>query len=738
VLNLTLSVLSGLLPTLACQETSAPDKQVIIDHDNLVISESCTLIPGENAVLDADGNGVVQITGDGITVHFQGIAGALHGAGAETPPEAFEGIGILITGQNVKLSGARVSGYRVGIKAVQANRLELKACDVSGNRRDRLRSTGEAEALEDWLSPHDNDEGQWAARYGAGIYIKGGEFVTVSGCRARELQNGLILERTRAALVSDNDFSFMSGWGIALWRANQNFITRNAVDFCIRGYSHGVYNRGQDSAGILLFEQCSNNVIAENSATHCGDGFFAFAGQEALGERGPEGLDRKRLGNNDNIIARNDFSYAAAHGLELTFSFGNRIFSNRFVGNGICGIWGGYSRETVIAENLFVRNGQAGSASEGGGINIEHGQRNYLIGNEFIENSVGVRFWWDADPQLAKLPWTLANGFASGDNLLVSNRFADAALAVELTHAGPTSMAGNTFSRIEAELKASEDSAPQRLKSIGLTWDEPKFPLFGESTPVGARPEWKGRHQILMGEYAPCDLDEAHLWRLPGGAAEHSYRLVGAGVFGEPNSPSAVKLARRQKQLSVRGKSAGVLPYEVEISYVDNPGAAAIILRASGVLIQAEWKVRFFGWQSDPREDVEAWRAELGENAQLSLRSIDFAFNSGSPADLDLAATSAQREQLAKLPADQFGTLAETQLHFPVGRWRVHCVADDGVRVWIDDKLVIDAWKWQPASAYHADFELKTARQVAIRVEHFELDGAARLSVSIAQAPATR
>ena len=84
----------------------------------------------------------------------------------------------------------------------------------------------------------------------------------------------------------DNDFSFNSGWGIALWRCARNVISRNAVDFCVRGYSHGVYNRGQDSAGIFVFEQNNENVFAENSATHGGDCFFGFAGREALGQTG--------------------------------------------------------------------------------------------------------------------------------------------------------------------------------------------------------------------------------------------------------------------------------------------------------------------------------------------------------------------------------------------------------------------------------------------------------------------
>ncbi|MBK7406429.1 MAG: hypothetical protein IPJ41_17980, partial [Phycisphaerales bacterium] len=79
----------------------------------------------------------------------------------------------------------------------------------------------------------------------------------------------------------------------------------------MRGYSHGVYNRGQDSAGILFFEQCSENVIAENSATHGGDSFFGFGGREALGEvPGPEGFSVVRAGSNDNLLINNVTSFA--------------------------------------------------------------------------------------------------------------------------------------------------------------------------------------------------------------------------------------------------------------------------------------------------------------------------------------------------------------------------------------------------------------------------------------------
>jgi len=40
-----------------------------------------------------------------------------------------------------------------------------------------------------------------------------------------------------------------------------------------------------------------------------------------------------------NLLVGNDFSYAPAHGIEMTFSFGNVFYHNRLVENAICGIW---------------------------------------------------------------------------------------------------------------------------------------------------------------------------------------------------------------------------------------------------------------------------------------------------------------------------------------------------------------------------------------------------------------
>ena len=137
--------------------------------------------------------------------------------------------------------------------------------------------------------------------------------------------------------------------------------------FNVRGYSHGVYNRGQDSAGILVYEQSSNNLFYKNNVTHGGDGFFLWAGQTTM--------DQGKGGCNDNVILGNDFSYAPTNGVEVTFSRNtiayNRIFECDH------GIWGGYSYESNINNNNF-RNNRIGIA-------IEHGQKNNITYNLFSE-----------------------------------------------------------------------------------------------------------------------------------------------------------------------------------------------------------------------------------------------------------------------------------------------------------------------------------------------------------------
>ena len=299
---LTMLVVWGLLwleppPTTQSAVEQETPEELVLARDNIEITRDTRIKPGSYEINDIDDNGVVHISGDGITVDFQGAE--LIGLPESRTPETYVGKGIVVTGRRVTVKNVKVRGFKLGIYAHHAPRLVIENADVSGNYRQRLRSSLRREDGGDWLSPHHNDRREWVTNYGAGLYVERSDRVTIRRVRARNVQNGIILDRVSESQVYDNDCSFLSGWGLAMWRCTRNLISRNAFDFCVRGYSHDVYNRGQDSAGILMFEQNNENIIAENSATHCGDGLFGFGGVESLADTGPTGKKTKHIVGND-------------------------------------------------------------------------------------------------------------------------------------------------------------------------------------------------------------------------------------------------------------------------------------------------------------------------------------------------------------------------------------------------------------------------------------------------------
>ena len=327
---------------------------IAIGADDLVITASTRVRPGTYAVVDRDGDGVVHVRGKGVRLDLTGVT--LVGAASGADPSTHAGIGISVEGaEGCEIVGGSARGFRVGLRAQGCPGLSVTGFEGSGNRRDRLKSTPEAEDAEDWLWPHENDEGQWEKRYGAAISLVDCEGAKVTGCACHHGQNGLLLSRCDRAVVVANDFSFNSGWGIALWRTSHARFVRNRCDFCVRGYSHGAYARGQDSAGFLVFEQCSHNLFASNSATHSGDGFFLYAGNETLKVTGKGGC-------NGNRVVRNDFSHAVANGIEATFSDGNII--GMYVFSDLVRIFSGQSMHNVDQNGHLIAAAAIGAGDE--------------------------------------------------------------------------------------------------------------------------------------------------------------------------------------------------------------------------------------------------------------------------------------------------------------------------------------------------------------------------------------
>ncbi|TAJ18178.1 MAG: hypothetical protein EPO68_08310, partial [Planctomycetota bacterium] len=611
--------------------------------------------------------------------------------------------------------GPRIRGFKVGVHASFADGLSIHDGAFERNYAQRLRSTPEAEDGADWLFPHDNDENQWLAQHGAAIYVEDSDGVDLARNRVRAGQNGILLDRVLRARVHDNDASFLSGWGLALWRTSESLITRNAFDFCVRGYSHGVYNRGQDSAGILMFEQCCRNVLAENSSTHGGDGFFGFGGKEALGEKaGPDGFDHRRKGCNDNLFVGNDFSYAAAHGLELTFSFGNTVRENRFVENAICGIWGGYSQEFHVAENEFARNGESGYGAERGGINVEHARRVRVEQNTFDGDACGVRLWWDADEGLAKLPWARANDVACAANQILRNVFTATPIGIQLQHCTGVLDLGNRFHDVPIERDAEDglelETAPPPVAPTEIE-------LLGARRPVGARAALAGREHIVMTEWGPYDWQAPLLQRVGERDGAHVWRFLGAAELRDVRASGPVALERAASgappvEILVRPSSErpGVLEYELVAT------SAAGETRARAILERLDWRVRNFAWTIDPRQDETGWRAQAADAPSRTLARLRLAYGMQGPAGL---------------APDRFGTLADARVELEPGDYELAITSDDGVRVRVDGAVVHEDWTWHAPKNAQAAFRVEKKRPVRLEVEHFELDGYAVLTVEL-------
>jgi hypothetical protein len=641
-----IALTSIVIGTAGIAHGQAVEPAVAVRSDNTRIEHAARLDLPAQPIVDVDHNGVLHITGDDLVIDLDG--GTLRGSAADLPPNERAGIGIVVSGERITIRNGRIAGFRVGLKAVDSPGLVLEDLTFVDNFMQRLGSNPEREDVGDWLRPHDNDEGEWTSRYGAAVSIGRSDDVIVRRVTVRRGQNGIILDRVNDAEVYDNDCSFLSGWGLALWRSNRNLITRNALDFCVRGYSHGVYNRGQDSAGILMFEQCSDNIIAQNSATHGGDGFFGFAGQEALGVRPPDGVDEDGLedwctgrGNNRNLLIDNDFSYAVAHGIEMTFSFGNRFIANRLVGNGICGVWGGYSQDTRILGNDFERNGELGYGLERGGVNIEHGRGNRIAWNTFRANACGVHLWWDPDEHIMNGPWARANERGSSDNFITHNTFDGDQVALHVRQTVRTRFLANEVRGVPETIRAEEsDVQTDGMVPMGQ-FVKPAYEVKGDSRPVGARTHLRGRDKIIVTPWGPYDWERPALIRYGAETTAEGRPAIRFAELGVDESTLSIESPDADGLQIETTKLAGdVNGYDTRV-VAQAPGLYAFTISWEGPegrtethaehLVRADWAVRQFSWTTDPREDAAAWRREGRAAPVKTLSQLHLPWGMGGP-----------------------------------------------------------------------------------------------------------
>jgi parallel beta-helix repeat protein len=721
---------AALLPLLAAAPLAAQDgSEPVAWAPGMVITRSTTIRPGTWQAPAGDSAAIV-VRGDGIVLDLTGVE--LVGSGDRQRPDRFTGAAIRIEGgRGVTVRGARIRGYKVGVLARGTQDLRLLDNDFSHNWRPRLYSGIERESLADWLSYHHNENDEWL-RYGAAMYLDGVRGGEVRGNTVRQGMNGLLLTQADGLRVWNNDISFNSGIGIGLYRSSGNLIAHNRVDWNVRGYSHGFFNRGQDSAALLVYEQSSRNIVAHNSMTHSGDGLFLWAGQSTM--------DTGAGGANDNLFYANDFSFAPTNGMEATFS------RNAFVGNRIegswHGLWGGYSWESVIMGNTFVRNVD--------GVAIEHGQDNRIVGNRFEGDTTAIHLWWN---RLEPSDWGYPKhrDTRSRDYAIEGNHFLGVRTALRAKDTQRLLLARNTAAGVDTLVVAEGDTSewsggpirtvrrtPDRaagarapaMSKLSIPERYRVQPLEGGRTDF-ARPERAGgRETIIVDEWGPYDWKSPKLW--PAGRSDTiPVALRVLGPAGEWRVVGRDGIASISRSSGPTGETIVVTPaagrgsdFSIELEY---RGAATVSRfgesSAAGVPVR-------FGWNRFVPDAV--WHVTFA-----AIDSATIVPPAGlPPAAAPTVAIDTSRLDLmwyrpprAGIPQSRVLTEATARVRLAPGRYRLRTIADDAMRVYVDGRVVLE--DWTPGESRAKEVVVELGGEHAFRVKHLQLDGWYELRLDI-------
>lgn len=687
-LVLSLASCAGTQASINLSQT--PAATLFPEGETLVVDGDLRLEPGSYlrpALGKAGQDGAILLDGlSGVTLDLSGVE--LLGSDRGADLESSLGWGIIIRGCNdVTVKGGRIGGYKACVVVEDSTAVTIEDVEFDGWYGQRLLSTVTAENGADWLWPHENDRGEWLSNYGAAISVARGQDIVIRDCRGRHGQNGILLTRVKGSRIYDNDFSFLSGWGLGMFRSSGNMISRNSFDYCVRGYSHEVYWRAQDAGGILMYERCSGNKIVYNSATHCSDGISLYGGNDIVEGRARQRGEPDAGGCDNNLFYGNDLSFAVSSSFKVQFSSQNTLVKNKLSGSHMYGLEARYVNNLVVFRNEV-------HGTLGGGISVEHGQESLIAQNSIRDNLKGIELVWSDEPRYSEGPFGKVRDTSSRGHWVLSNTLADNDLDLRMVKSTGVTFANNRYPienrrleilGLEAENNPGLDelivrewmSGPDGSRPSGLIntstlrpWDGRGHPLLeevrglraprapGERRAVSEEGEG-GLQTIVMGQWGPWDFD--------GDELRPSQRFPG------------------------------------------------------GLLAETSWQAIWFPWNpatGDPRGDVEAWRRL---RFQPYLKKT--VGNWSSPwADKDVR----------KIVGNEyFGIIANTEVTLPhSGLYELTVASDDGVRVSIDGEVAFEDWTWHSPKEASTIVELEAGLR-RLDLEYFQIYGSAALTIHL-------
>ena len=132
----------------------------------------------------------------------------------------------------------------------------------------------------------------------------------------------------------------------------------------------------------------------------------------------------------------------------------------------------------------------------------------------------------------------------------------------------------------------------------------------------------------------------------------------------------------------------------------------------------SDWNMTYYGWHEVENGTPKDWQSVIAKEPldRQVVHKIDFYWDAAAPT--------------ARVPADFFAVVATSKCELDSGMYELTSSSDDGMRLFIDDKAVIDEWHPRPATQSSIKLPLN-AGEHSFRIEYFENGGGAVLQFAI-------
>ena len=114
------------------------------------------------------------------------------------------------------------------------------------------------------------------------------------------------------------------------------------------------------------------------------------------------------------------------------------------------------------------------------------------------------------------------------------------------------------------------------------------------------------------------------------------------------------------------------------------------------------------------------WQAAYWNNTDLSGAPVLQLFETDQHHNPELDRNWGTHRPWPQVESDFFSARWERDVFMEPGRYRFSATADDGIRVWVNNQLIVDEWLNQVVTTYLGYYDVTQAGDVHIKVEYYE------------------